>query len=126
VVRGAGVVVPSARYERSGVSTRALDAREREWHSGSARVLRELGARRRVDREEALDVAVLAWIARFAFVTATTAAERWRVSEQRMRSRGRGGWSATGGCGGFGMVRMSRRRSRAARPDHLASIHRRA
>ncbi len=41
----------------------------------------------RVDREAQLDLAVLAWAARFAFVTVSTLAWRWRVSEQKMRKR---------------------------------------
>jgi DNA-binding Lrp family transcriptional regulator len=42
---------------------------------------------RRVDREEEIDRAVIAWAARFAFVTVSTLAHRWDVSEQRMRTR---------------------------------------
>jgi hypothetical protein len=42
---------------------------------------------RRVDREAELDRAVLTWAARFAFVTISTLAHRWGVSEQRMRAR---------------------------------------
>jgi DNA-binding Lrp family transcriptional regulator len=42
---------------------------------------------RRVDREAELDRAVLTWAARFAFVTSSTLAHRWGVSEQRMRAR---------------------------------------
>ena len=42
---------------------------------------------RRVDREAELDLVVLAWAARFAFVTVSTLAWRWRVSEQKMRKR---------------------------------------
>jgi hypothetical protein len=42
---------------------------------------------RRVDREAELDLVILAWAARFAFVTVATLAWRWRVSEQKMRKR---------------------------------------
>ena len=42
---------------------------------------------RRFDRESELDLAVLAWAARFAFVTGSTLAWRWGVSEQKMRKR---------------------------------------
>jgi len=46
-----------------------------------------VGGGRRVDRERARDVAVLAWAARFRFVTIGALAVRWVVSEQRMRAR---------------------------------------
>src|SRR4051794_31979417 len=42
---------------------------------------------RRWELEEDLDRALLAWALRFAFVTAGLLAERWGVSEQRMRAR---------------------------------------
>jgi DNA-binding MarR family transcriptional regulator len=42
---------------------------------------------RRADREAELDRALLTWAARFAFVTISTLAHRWDVTEQRMRSR---------------------------------------
>ncbi len=42
---------------------------------------------RRVDREAELDLAVLAWAARFAFVTVSTLSWRWGVSEQKIRKR---------------------------------------
>ena len=45
------------------------------------------GGLRRSEREDAFDVEVLRWASRFAFVTAATAAERFGVSEQRMRAR---------------------------------------
>src|SRR3954449_2361033 len=42
---------------------------------------------RRWEREEDFDRALLGWTSRFAFVTAGLLAERWGVSEQRMRAR---------------------------------------
>src|ERR1700742_4943476 len=42
---------------------------------------------RRWEREEDLDRELVSWAARFAFVTAGLLAERWGVSEQRMRTR---------------------------------------
>jgi hypothetical protein len=41
----------------------------------------------RTDRHAELDLAVIAWAARFAFVLIGTLAERWGVSEQRMGAR---------------------------------------
>lgn len=65
---------------------------------------------RRVDRVAELDLAVLAWAARFAFVTVSTLAWRWRVSEQKMRKRVRR-LERQGSCGATGMVATSRRGS---------------
>src|SRR4051794_13908151 len=42
---------------------------------------------RRWEREEDFDRALLLWMTRFAFVTASVLSERWGVSEQRMRAR---------------------------------------
>ena len=42
---------------------------------------------RRVDREAELDLVILAWAARFAFVTVSMLSWRWGVSEQKMRKR---------------------------------------
>jgi hypothetical protein len=42
---------------------------------------------RRCDRERELDLAMMAWSARFAFATCSTLAWRWGVSEQKMRKR---------------------------------------
>ncbi len=42
---------------------------------------------RRWEREQEFDRALIGWAARFAFVTAALLAERWGVSEQRMRAR---------------------------------------
>jgi DNA-binding MarR family transcriptional regulator len=44
-------------------------------------------ALRRWEREQEFDRALIVWAARFAFVTAAALAERWGVSEQRMRAR---------------------------------------
>ena len=49
--------------------------------------LLEIGVGRRADREQARNFAVLAWTARFRFVTPGALALRFGVSEQRMRAR---------------------------------------
>lgn len=54
--------------------------------AGDVRLL-EIGAGRRADRERARDLAVLAWTARFRFVTVGALALRFGVSDQRMRVR---------------------------------------
>src|SRR4051812_40350206 len=70
---------------RIGIDARVrADASKRDTRAG-AQEASEWG--RRVEREEAFDLGLLAWSARFAFVTAATAAARWGVSEQRMRAR---------------------------------------
>jgi hypothetical protein len=55
------------------------------WATAAELIAAEPG--RRCDRERELDLAVLAWSARFAFVTCSTLAWRWGVSEQKMRKR---------------------------------------
>lgn len=55
------------------------------WATAAQLIAAEPG--RRCDRERELDLAVLAWSARFAFVTCSTLAWRWGVSEQKMRKR---------------------------------------
>jgi hypothetical protein len=60
---------------------------EPQWDAMSASELFAAVPGRRTDRDAELDLAVIAWAARFAFVTVATLAERWGVSEQRMGVR---------------------------------------
>jgi hypothetical protein len=55
------------------------------WATAAELIAAEPG--RRCDREREFDLAMLAWSARFAFVTCSTLAWRWGVSEQKMRKR---------------------------------------
>lgn len=66
------------------VDGKAVESRE---DGAIAASLEAVGGGRRVDREQARDVAVLAWAARFRFVTIGALAVRWQVTEQRMRAR---------------------------------------
>src|SRR5689334_5193984 len=63
------------------------DVADRDGYVASAAQLLAAEPGRRCDRERELDLAVVAWSARFAFVTCSTLAWRWDVSEQRMRKR---------------------------------------
>ena len=58
-----------------------------EARAKTERGLEAIGVGRRADRERQRDMAVLGWVARFAFVSVGTLALRWEVSEQRMRDR---------------------------------------
>ncbi len=70
---------------QSAVGTDATLGLEPYVASASELIAAERG--RRVDRQAELDLVILAWAARFAFVTVSTLAWRWGVSEQKMRKR---------------------------------------